>query len=70
MAKKEQVNHPAHYNAGSIECIDYIDDQDLGFYEGNIVKYIVRAKHKGDEIGDLKKAKFYLDRLIANKEAK
>lgn len=61
-------NHPRHYNVGDIEVIDAIDSWQLGFYEGNIVKYISRAKHKGHEVEDLKKAQWYLNRLIQNKE--
>lgn len=61
---KEMVNHPSHYNKGSIEVIDFIEDQDLGFHEGNTVKYVCRAKHKGKEIEDLKKALWYLQRKI------
>lgn len=58
------TNHPDHYNVGSIEVIDIIDDWKLGFYEGNIVKYTMRAKYKGKQLQDLEKAKWYLDRLI------
>ena len=64
----DNVNHPIHYNTGKIESIDYIEDvltpeEYRGFIKGNIIKYISREKHKnGDE--DLKKAKWYLDRLI------
>lgn len=64
----EPVNHPQHYNFGSIEVIDAIDSWQLGFYEGNVVKYVARAKHKGKEIEDLKKAQWYLSRLISNLE--
>ena len=64
------TNHPVHYNVGSIEVIDIIDDWKLGFYEGNIVKYTMRAKYKGKELQDLKKAKWYLDRLIKEIETK
>lgn len=60
---KDDVYHPSHYNQGSIEVIDFIDDHKLGFYEGNIIKYVSRYKYKGG-VQDLEKAKFYLDRLI------
>ncbi|MBA3483371.1 MAG: DUF3310 domain-containing protein [Pirellulales bacterium] len=60
----DQVNHPSHYTAGTIEVIDFIDDQQLGFCEGNVVKYIARAKHKGRELEDLKKAAWYLNHRI------
>ena len=65
---KEKVNHPQHYNAGKIEVIDAICDWELDFIEGNVVKYITRAKHKGDELGDLKKARWYLDYLVKRLE--
>jgi len=63
----ETVNHPAHYNTGSIEVIAAIEDWKLGFHAGNVVKYVVRAPHKNG-LEDLKKARWYLDRLIANAE--
>jgi len=62
---KEKVNHPAHYNAGKIEVIDAIEDWGLDFIEGNVVKYITRSKHKGNTLGDLRKARWYLDYRIA-----
>lgn len=59
-----EVEHPKHYNMGSVEVIEAIDAWDLGFYEGNIIKYVARAKHKGNELQDLEKAAFYLNRKI------
>ena len=44
--KEIQVEHPDHYNKGNIEVWDFIADQDLDFFEGNIVKYICRWKTK------------------------
>lgn len=64
----DAVNHPSHYNAGKIEVIDVIEDWKLGFAEGNAVKYIARAKHKGRELEDLSKARWYLDRRIQELE--
>jgi len=61
---KEKIDHPSHYCTGKIEVIDAIEDWDLGFHEGNIIKYVARAKHKGAELEDLKKARWYLDRPI------
>ena len=61
---KEMVSHPPHYNFGSIEVIDAIESWELEFHEGNVVKYIARAKHKGTRIQDLKKALWYLNRKI------
>jgi len=60
----EQVNHPSHYNFGSIEVINVIEDWRLGFALGNAVKYIARAGHKGDAVTDLEKAAWYLEREI------
>lgn len=64
----DSVNHPSHYNAGSIEVIDAIEDWRLGFHAGNVIKYVARSGHKGSEVEDLKKARWYLDRLIKLKE--
>jgi len=67
--KKEMVNHPEHYNIpGSIEVIDFIESWSLDFNEGNVVKYVTRHKHKRNPLEDLKKARFYIDRLIALQE--
>lgn len=63
----EKVNQPAHYQSGAMEVIDIIDAFKLNFYEGNIIKYLLRHDRK-DGIYDLKKAKWYLDRLIEQKE--
>lgn len=60
----EWVNHPKHYNIGNIEVIDAIEDWDLSFNLGNAVKYIARAKHKGNQLQDLEKAAWYLNREI------
>lgn len=60
------VNHPSHYNTGSIEVIDAIESWGLNFSRGNAVKYIARAGHKGadKEIEDLEKSKWYVQREI------
>lgn len=58
------IDHPSHYNKGKIEVIDFIEDQQLPFHLGNVVKYIARAGSKGDKLEDLKKARWYLDRYI------
>lgn len=69
-APREAVNHPAHYNMGSIEVIDALEAWDLGFCLGNAVKYIARAgkKDPAKTIEDLKKARWYLDHEIARLE--
>ena len=66
--RKEAVNHPSHYNSGQVEVIDAIEDWKLGFNLGNTVKYVARAEHKGKQLEDLKKAKWYLEREISRLE--
>jgi len=66
---KDPVAKPAHYNIGTIECIDYMKDNMpfvsfLGYLEGNSKKYLHRWRYKGKPVEDLKKARWYLDRLI------
>ncbi len=67
--KHEAVNHPSHYTTGKYEVIDVIADWKLSFCEGNVVKYTARAKHKGKELEDLQKARFYLNYRIGELEA-
>jgi hypothetical protein len=63
----DMVNHPPHYNKG-IETTTYIDSWDMGFSQGNVIKYVTRynLKHEAKEkqLEDLKKARWYLDDLI------
>ena len=54
---------PTHYSKLSIEPWDFIYENRLDFFEGNVVKYICRWKEKGG-IEDLQKARTYLERLI------
>ena len=65
---KDMVNHPSHYTSGKYEVIDIIEDQALDYHLGNVVKYVLRSKHKGRELEDLKKANWYLSRKIAKLE--
>lgn len=64
MASNEAVNHPIHYNVGKIEAIDFIEDWKLNFSLGNAIKYIVRAPYKGNQVEDLEKAIWYLNREL------
>lgn len=59
---------PEHYRVSDIEPIDAIEAWELGFCLGNVVKYVARHAHKGDPLGDLKKAAWYLDRAIKDME--
>jgi hypothetical protein len=67
----EAVNHPAHYGGADnpYEAIKVIEAWGMNFNLGNTVKYISRAGKKDDVLQDLKKARWYLDREIANREA-
>ena len=58
------IARPAHYTFSRVEPISVIEAWGLGFHLGNVVKYISRAGRKGDALQDLKKARWYLDRLI------
>lgn len=62
----EKVDHPAHYGGAGdpYEVIKVIEAWKLGFHLGNTLKYIGRRGKKGDEIEDLEKARWYLDREI------
>lgn len=64
----EQIDHPDHYNAGSIECIDAIEaalgrEQFIGFLRGQVIKYQWRLGLKGDAATDAGKADWYSARL-------
>ncbi len=52
-----------HYKTKAIQPWDYIAANQLGYFEGNIVKYVSRWRDKGG-VDDLRKAKHYLDKLI------
>jgi hypothetical protein len=65
MQLNDNVDHPNHYNKG-IEAIDVIESWNLNFNVGNVIKYMLRAPFKGEQIQDLEKAKWYLDRHIEN----
>lgn len=68
------INHPPHYTTGGVECIDAIaaalgSDGFRAFLRGQVIKYVWRATHKGAERQDYAKARWYLDRLLAEPEA-
>ena len=71
----DMVNHPSHYTQGGIECIDALTamvtpykDTVAATLAWQVVKYIWRHPFKFNSLEDLKKARFYLDRLIAHWE--
>ena len=65
---EDKINHPNHYTAGDIEAADYIEAWDMNFFEGNVIKYLTRAPYKGTEVADLKKARWYINRLLEKAE--
>ena len=66
---EDKINRPNHYNKNwkgdqTIETYDYIKSWEMGYAEGNIIKYVTRHKYKGKALQDLHKARWYLDQLI------
>lgn len=72
----EEIDHPQHYNKNGYECIDVMRgvwgaEVVNHFCLGNAFKYIYRCKAKHETpLADLKKARWYLDYIIKNEEAK
>lgn len=68
----DMINHPPHYGGDKennpYETIKVIEAWELGFCLGNTVKYISRAGKKGDALEDLRKAAWYLNREIWQRE--
>ena len=73
--KKDPINRPTHYNYNwkgeqAIETYTYIRSWKMGYPESNIIKYVTRHPYKGKSLEDLKKARWYLDKLIEEVEHK
>lgn len=71
----DPVDKPIHYNSGGIEAIAGIEasmspEGFAGYLKGNVMKYMWRYENKGKPIEDLKKARWYLERLISLRERK
>ena len=68
------IDHRDYYNHGAIEAIDAIESACTGlsgfegFLTGNRREYLFRWRWKGTAVADLKKARYYLDRLITEQE--
>ena len=65
----DPVNHPPHYKIGGIETIDYMkakstSEEFKGHLRLTVLKYLSRTGYKGDALEDLKKAQWYLNKLI------
>ena len=69
MSVSDPVEKPSHYTAhpSGVECITITEH--MSFLRGNAMKYLWRADHKGG-LEDLRKARWYIDREIANLEKK
>ena len=65
------ATNPSYYghDQAVVECIDYIESHAFDFLEGNIIKYVTRYEEKNG-LEDLKKASWYLNRLIKREETK
>jgi len=66
---QQETPDNSHYTKGGIEPWTYIKANDLNFFEGSVVKYVTRWKHKNG-IEDLRKARVYIDELIRQEEEK
>jgi len=64
------INNPTHYDGKTLKAIDVIEDFDLDFHLGNVIKYTLRAGKKDSALDDLKKAAWYLQRRISQIEDK
>ena len=67
-AEEDVVNNPEHYNTGTIECIEAIEESMSsvaykGYLKGNAMKYLWRYDYKGKQVEDLQKCQWYLGRL-------
>ena len=67
--KDEEIYRPKHYNCGTIECIEAIEESMSshafkGYLKGNCMKYLWRYDYKGNQVQDLGKCKWYLNKLI------
>ena len=65
----DMVESPPHYNNGSIECIEAIEamlskDEYIGYLRGNALKYMWRFRYKSKPFEDLRKARWYEERLM------
>jgi hypothetical protein len=70
---EDKINRPNHYNINwcgdrAIETYKYIRSWKMDYPESNIIKYVTRHPYKGKSLEDLKKAKWYLNRLIEEVE--
>lgn len=60
----DEIDKAQQYNRGKFEVIEVLDDWQLDHYRATVITYLARAPHKGSCLKDLRKAKYYLDRLV------
>jgi len=70
---KDMVNNPPHYTRGGIEAIDYMEakatpEEFAGHLRLTALKYLSRTGYKDDALQDLKKAQWYVNRLVSYSE--
>ena len=70
---KDMVNNPPHYTRGGIEAIDYMEakstpEEFAGHLRLTAIKYLSRTGYKDDALQDLKKAQWYVNRLVKHSE--
>jgi hypothetical protein len=72
MEQSDVIQNPKHYERYAIEPVSFIMNNELPFWMGNVIKYIMRAGYKSntDEITDLRKAKRYIDMRINQLEGR
>jgi len=75
LIQKDTVNHPPHYTNRKMEAIDIIEmiieiepNNKVAYAMSNVLKYLLRFRSKGNTIEDVKKARWYLDRMIKHLE--
>lgn len=66
----EDVANQPHYTRFKIQPIEFIKANELGFLEGNVIKYVCRYPYKGTPLKDLYKARDYINHLIAKQKEK
>lgn len=70
----DDVDSPSHYNTGAVECIEGLEaclsaEEFQGYLRGNAMKYLWRCSYKGSMVKDLKKATWYIERLVEKLES-
>jgi len=72
MIQSDVIKNPSHYERYAIEPVSFVMNNELPFWMGNVIKYIMRAGYKSqtNEVEDLNKAKRYIDMRINQLEGR